>query len=127
MTPNTELSLENHNIIIKENKEFKAKYPLLNFERIIINSCNYISVPLMEYCYLQGVNIYSFSRNGKLRLKLESLYSLSSYIRENQFIQYLDESCCLYYSKAFIQGKISNQIDLFAEYRNNHLNQLNIN
>lgn len=125
-TEHINLSLENSNIVLMHDKKLVAKLPLNNFEKIIIIECANATIPLLVYCSEHKIQISFLSRNGTFQFMVEPPLSGNVLLREKQHIAHSNQNACLDYSRAFIAGKILNQIRLIKDYKKNHALSLDV-
>lgn len=120
-TPYLSLSLENENIVIKD----IAKFPLKNFDRIIVIECANATIPLLSYCSEHHIDVVFLNSKGEFKFSINQSVFGSVYVKAAQFEAFKDQNICLEYSRKIVSAKIINQIRLIEASLQNHPYSLN--
>lgn len=62
--PDVHLGAKGDNIVIRENGELKARFPLLNLENIVVFNYNGVSASLMHKCLERKIGLHFLSETG---------------------------------------------------------------
>lgn len=107
-TPNSYLTKEGENIIIKIEGEEKFRIPAHNLENILCFGYSGASPALMAHCAAKGIGLAFFSPHGKFLARVNGPVSGNVLLRKEQYRQADDQKACTRLAKNFILGKVAN-------------------
>lgn len=107
--PDVYLVLNGENIIIREDNNIIARYPLHNLEGIVCFSNLGISPALMEKCVSQNISICFLTPTGRFRARVIGETRGNVLLRKKQYRIADNEMESLKISRNFILGKVYNE------------------
>lgn len=116
------LSLENNNVIVTHQKEVVNRIPMHTLESIVIFNRKGISIPLMEACARNGVQIFLLSYTGQMNAVITGHLNGNVALRKAQYCLSLDEQASISLAGTLVQGKLANMVSLLCRYSRNHSN-----
>lgn len=102
------LALENENVVVWQDEERKAQYPLVMLEGIISFSYKGASPALMGECAKRGISLCFMTQNGRFLARVVGENNGNVLLRKQQyrFSDREDHSCLI--ARNFIFGKVYN-------------------
>lgn len=115
------LGKKSERLIVKEKDKVVMEVPFHDLEQVTIDTAGVsLSTDVIKECTEHGIQINFLSSQGKPYAKLSSPNLTATVItRREQILAYLDQRG-IQLSKAFIEGKVKNQVNTlkyFAKYR----------
>lgn len=107
-TPNSYLTKEGENIIIKIDGEEKFRIPAHNLENILCFGYSGASPALMAHCASNGIGLAFFSPHGRFLARVNGPVSGNVLLRKEQYRQADDQEACTRLAKNFLMGKVAN-------------------
>lgn len=114
--PDVYLGLNGENVVVREEDNIIARYPLHNIEGIISFSNLGMSPQLMQKCLSQNVSICFLTPTGRFRARVIGETRGNVLLRKKQYQIAEQEEECLKIACNFIIGKIYNQKWLLERY-----------
>lgn len=100
---------DHETVVVKNENKVILQVPIHHLIGIVcLGSAIYVSPELMRYCNETQVAISFISEYGKFQGRVEGIKNGNVLLRREQFRKADLESCCLEFSKRFVQGKIAN-------------------
>ena len=108
LTPESYLSLDGENVVVKQGEEETARFPLHVLEGILSFTYAGASPALIGACASRGIDLCFFSPNGKFLARIVGEERGNVLLRREQLrIADSDERSC-FFAKNFILGKVYN-------------------
>lgn len=107
-TPDSYLTKEGENIIIKIDNEVKFRIPAHNLENILCFGYAGASPALMAHCAAHGIGLAFFSPHGKFLARVNGPVNGNVLLRRTQYRQSDDPVASAQFAKNFILGKVAN-------------------
>lgn len=107
-TPETYLSLDGENIVIKKEEEKSTRVPLHNIENIICFTWQGASPALMGACAERNIGLTFLTPNGRFQARVTGRVRGNVLLRKKQFQTSEKETESLSIAISFMLGKISN-------------------
>lgn len=120
------LGREGQTVVIRNDKEKLAQFPIHNFEDIVCFNYTGASPSLVELCSEFNVNITYLKPNGKFIGKYYSRKKGNVLLRREQFRIAEDSNRSLEYARLFIYGKGYNSIKVIDRGMRDHSSQMNL-
>lgn len=120
MKPNRYLSLDGENIVISEDGEKIARFPLHNFDSIVTFGYPGVSPALMGACARKGIDISFMSRTGKMLARVTGQTTGNVTLRREQYRIADYEDTCIKIARSMIIGKIYNEKWVLERTRRDH-------
>lgn len=98
-------------LILKKGKILQ-NVPETHIKQIILCGNINLTTPTIAFCLDKKIEVVFLSQGGKFRGRLNGDGSRSVQVRRKQYEMALDENFCLEQAKAFVSGKIQNQISM---------------
>lgn len=114
--PDVYLALNGENIVVRENDNIIARYPLHNLEGVVSFSNLGISPQLMEKCISQNISICFLTPTGRFRARVIGETRGNVLLRKKQYRIADKKDECLGIACNFILGKIYNEKWLIERY-----------
>jgi len=112
---------ESERIVVKEKKRKIFEAPFFQVKQIVISSKGIaISSDLVRECAKEGIPINFLSTDGDLRARMVSSSMLGTAVIRQEQLKAKEDRRGVELAKAFVRGKIRNQINLlkyYAKYR----------
>lgn len=108
VNPNTYLSLDGENIVVKQEDEIKTRVPLHNLESIITFGYSGVSPGLMGACAKRDIALTFVTMNGRFLASVVGEQTGSVYLRKKQFLVSENEAQCTQIAKNMLIGKFYN-------------------
>lgn len=124
--PDVYMGLDGENIVIREESNVIARYPLHNLEGVVSFSNLGISPALMEKCIDKNVSICFLTPTGRFRARVIGQTKGNVLLRKRQFRMADHEEKCLEISRNFILGKVYNEKWQLERYIRQYPMRLNI-
>ena len=109
-TQGSNVSRRSGQIIIGKGKEILQNVPETHVKQIILVGNINVTTPVVSFCLEKHIEVVYLSQGGKFRGRLNGDSSRSVEVRRKQYDRALDRNFCLRQAKAFVSGKINNQI-----------------
>jgi CRISPR-associated protein, Cas1 family len=106
--PESYLSRDGENLIVKVNDEVKFRVPIFNLESVICFNHMGASPSAMQLCMESGVSLNFMSSQGKFIARVNGRTSGNVLLRRKQYKLADDREACLRFSKLFVASKIHN-------------------
>lgn len=106
--PDSYLSLDGHNIVIKREQEKVGRVPLHNLEAIVTFGYTGASPGLMGYCADQNISLVFLTASGRFRARVIGESRGNVVLRKEQYRISDDEARSATIARNFIIGKIYN-------------------
>lgn len=119
-TPDSYLTSEGNNVIIKVKNEVVGRLPLQNFEAIVTFGYSGASPSLMQKCLGQGISITFLSVTGRLKGRVVGEPTGNIYLRKTQFFSSEDDEASLRIAKNMIIGKVYNHRWIIERFIRDH-------
>lgn len=107
-TPDSCLSLDGENVVIKRDNAEVGRLPLHNLESILMFGYAGASPALMGACVKQNIDLCFLNPNGKFLARIVGESYGNVLLRKTQFRNSDSQSDCLRISKSMITGKLYN-------------------
>lgn len=107
-TPNTYLSLDGENVVIKKEENVAMRLPLHNLENIVCFGYNGASPALMGACAERGIGLCFLSLHGRFWGRVSGKVSGNVLLRKKQYLLSEDEAQSVKLGCSFLTGKIYN-------------------
>lgn len=114
--PDVYIGAKGDNIVIRENDDLKARFPLLNLENIVIFNYNGVSPSLMQKCLERGIGIHFLSATGFYLGSVHGYPNGNVLLRKQQVLNSAQEEFCLKFARVTIFAKIFNQKNIISRY-----------
>lgn len=114
--PDIYLGLNGENIVVRENDNIIARYPLHNLEGIVSFSNLGVSPQLMEKCVSQNISICFLTPTGRFRARVIGETRGNVLLRKKQYRMADHKDECLGIACNFILGKVYNEKWLLERY-----------
>lgn len=124
--PDVYMGLDGENIVIREESNVIARYPLHNLEGVVSFSNLGISPALMGKCVDMNVSICFLTLTGRFRARVIGQTKGNVLLRKRQFRVADNEENCLEISRNFILGKVYNEKWQLERYIRQYPMRLNI-
>jgi CRISPR-associated protein Cas1 len=108
INPNTYLTLDGENIVVKQEDKLKTRVPLHNLESIITFGYSGVSPALMGACAKRDIALTFVTMNGRFLASVVGEQTGSVYLRKKQFIVSEDERKSAQIAKNMLIGKFYN-------------------
>lgn len=108
LTPDTYLSLDSENLVIRMQDETERRLPLHNLEGVVAFGSRGASPALLGKCAEYGISVSFLSRSGKFLFRSVGGVSGNVFLRREQYRQADDMECSLKLARNFIVGKLFN-------------------
>lgn len=105
--------------LICKSKDILQNVPETHVRQIVLVGNINLTTPTISFCLENKVEVVFLSQGGRFRGRLNSDASCSVELRRQQYERALDKNFCLRQAKAFIAGKIKNQIALVRQQSKN--------
>ncbi len=119
-SPDSYLSLDGENVVLKNNEDVVGRVPLHNIDRIISFGYRGASPALMGKCVHDGIEIIFLSMSGKFLARVEGTISGNVLLRKQQFSMTYHEGERLKIARNMIAGKIYNSRQLLLRMARDH-------
>ena len=96
--------------VVQKGKEILQNVPETHVKQMILVGNINLSTPAISFCLENQIEVVFLTQGGKFRGRLNGEASRSVEIRRKQYDRVLDQDFCLRQAKAFISGKVQNQI-----------------
>lgn len=106
--PDTYLSLDGENVVVKQEEQLLARFPLHNFEAICTFGYAGVSPKLMGTCAERGIALTFMTRNGRFLARVIGEDRGNVVLRKEQYRRSDDEQASALLARNFIIGKIYN-------------------
>lgn len=107
-TPETYLSLDGENIVIKKDEHISTRLPLHNLENIVCFNWQGASPALMGACAERGIGLAFLSPNGRFLGRVSGKIRGNVLLRKKQYRVSEEETECVPIAASFVIGKIYN-------------------
>ncbi|MDO4649019.1 MAG: type I-C CRISPR-associated endonuclease Cas1c [Eubacteriales bacterium] len=107
-SPESYLSLDGENVVLKQNDEIVGRVPLHNIDRIVSFGYRGVSPALMGKCVKDQIELVFLNMSGKFLARVEGSISGNVLLRKRQFEISENESQSIDIVKNMIAGKIYN-------------------
>ena len=124
--PEVYMGLDGENIVIREESNVIARYPLHNLEGVVSFSNLGMSPALMKKCVDKNVSICFLTATGRFRARVIGETKGNVLLRKRQFRMADQEEKCLEISRNFILGKVYNEKWQLERYIRQYPMRLNI-
>jgi CRISPR-associated protein Cas1 len=101
--------------IVFKKKDVLQNVPETLVKQIILVGNINLTTPTVSFCLEKQIEVVFLSQGGRFRGRLNGDASRSVEIRRRQYEKALDKNFCLAQAKAFVRGKIQNQIALVRQ------------
>lgn len=124
-SPDSYLSRDGENVVVREEDKEKFRIPIHNLESIICFNHSDASPSLMGLCAEKGIALSFLSPNGYLYARIVGEYNGNVLLRRKQYrvADSLTDSCL--YAKNFIIGKVYNSRSVLQRALRDHENDEN--
>lgn len=107
-TPDTYLSLDGENIVIKKDEHTSTRLPLHNLENIVCFNWQGASPALMGACAERGIGLAFLSPNGRFLGRVSGKIRGNVLLRKKQYRISEEETHCVPIASSFLIGKVYN-------------------
>lgn len=107
-TPDTYLSLDGENIVIKKDEHTSTRLPLHNLENIVCFNWQGASPALMGACAERGIGLAFLSPNGRFLGRVSGKIHGNVLLRKKQYRLSEEETHCVPIASSFLIGKVYN-------------------
>lgn len=107
-TPETYLSLDGENVVIKKDEHTSTRLPLHNLENIVCFNWQGASPALMGACAERNIGLTFLAPSGRFQGRVTGRVKGNVLLRKKQFEWSEKEALCLPIAQSFLLGKISN-------------------
>ena len=107
-TPETYLSLDGENIVIKKDEHTSTRLPLHNLENIVCFNWQGASPALMGACAERGIGLAFLSPNGRFLGRVSGKIHGNVLLRKKQYRLSEEENHCVPIASSFLIGKVYN-------------------
>lgn len=120
LSEETYLSLENENVVVKNDDKILGRVPLLNLENILYFGYKGVSPSLMGECARRKIGLCFLSRHGRFLARVCGMNPGNVLLRKKQYLlsESYEDSCNL--AKNFIVGKIFNSRTVIERMKRDH-------
>ena len=120
LTPTTYISLENDNVVVKEDSQIKGRFPLHTLESILYFGYRGASTALLGECAKRNINLCFFTPTGRFLAKTYGKTHGNVLLRKQQYRMSDDdkESCSI--ARNFVLGKIFNARSVLERAKRDH-------
>ena len=98
--------------VVSSQKKILQNVPQTLVKQVVLVGNVNLTTPAISFCLENRIEVVFLSQGGRFRGRLNGDTSRSVELRRRQYQRVSDDSFCLRQAKAFIRGKISNQIAL---------------
>lgn len=106
--PDTYLSLDGENVVVKQEEQVLARFPLHNFEAICTFGYAGVSPKLMGTCAERGIALTFMTRNGRFLARVIGEDRGNVVLRKEQYRRSDDEKASALLARNFMIGKLYN-------------------
>ena len=106
---NRYLSLKNENVVVHEEEQIIAQFPLISLEGIVSFSYQGASPALMGACAKRGISLVFMSPNGRFLCRVSGIDQGNVLLRRQQCRVAEDDAQCARIARNMIIGKIYNE------------------
>ncbi len=99
-------------IVVRKGEQILQNIPETHVKQIILVGNINLSTPTISFCLEKDIEVVFLSQGGKFKGRLNGDTSRSVEVRRKQYDRILDKDFCLRQAKAFVSGKVKNQIAL---------------
>lgn len=124
--PDVYVGIKGDNIVIRENDELRARFPLLNLESIVVFNRNGVSAPLMHMCLERNIGIHFLSDTGYYLGSVCGYPNGNVLLRKQQVLNTVDTQFCTRVAQATIFAKLYNQKNIVDRYLRQYPLRLNV-
>ena len=96
--------------LVRKNGKILQNIPQTHIQQIILCGSINITTPAITFCLDKKIEVVFLSQGGKFRGRLNGDGAKTVAVRRKQYERALDEEFCLQQAKAFVGGKLNNQI-----------------
>lgn len=125
--PDVYIGLKGENIIIREDGDLIARFPLLNLESIVVFNHNGVSAPLMHACLEQNIGIHFLSETGYYLGSVCGYPNGNVLLRKQQVLNTINPQFCLHMAQVTIFAKLYNQKNIIERYLRQYPLRLDVN
>lgn len=115
--PDVYIAVESENILLRQDGDTLARFPLLNLESIISFADPGMSPAALGKCCERGIGVTFLSRHGHYRATVNGAPAGNVLLRKKQVLASEDPAACLTLSRLFIFGKLYNQRWILERYK----------
>lgn len=119
-TPDSYLSSDGNNVVVKIKNNVVGRLPLQNFEAIVTFGYSGVSPSLMQKCLEQDISISFLSRTGRLKGRVVGEPTGNVYLRKTQFFNSENDAASLLIAKNMIIGKVYNHRWIIERFIRDH-------
>ena len=106
--PDTYLSLDGENVVVKQEEQVLARFPLHNFEAICTFGYAGVSPKLMGTCAERGITLTFMTRNGRFLARVIGEDRGNVVLRKEQYRRSDDEKASTLLARNFMIGNLYN-------------------
>lgn len=107
--------------VVCKKSDVLQNVPETHIRQIVLVGNINLTTPAVSYCLENQIEVVFLSQGGRFRGRLNGDSSRSIQLRQMQYERALDKEFCLIQAKAFVRGKIQNQI-AFVRQQNKNAN-----
>ncbi|CCE23843.1 MULTISPECIES: type I-C CRISPR-associated endonuclease Cas1c [Methylotuvimicrobium] len=122
-TQNSWLHKDNENLVLKVDKELKARVPIHKLQGLVCFGQVSISPYLMAHCAENGITITYLNQFGKFLARVEGPVSGNVLLRRTQHLTGADTAKSVAIARTMLTGKLYNQRSVLRRYLRDYGNQ----
>ncbi|MBE0434403.1 MAG: type I-C CRISPR-associated endonuclease Cas1 [Methylomicrobium sp.] len=122
-TQNSWLHKDNENLVLKVDKELKARVPIHKLQGLVCFGQVSISPYLMAHCAENGITITYLNQFGKFLARVEGPVSGNVLLRRTQHLTGSDTAKSVAIARTMLTGKLYNQRSVLRRYLRDYRNQ----
>ncbi len=120
LTPETYLSLQNENILVKVGGEEKVRVPAISIDSIYCFGNTTVSTPLIGFCGQHGIALCFFSDYGKFYGRIQGPVQGNVYLRRLQYAAMEDPIQQFRLAQNIVLGKLASEKTFLQRLRREH-------
>ncbi len=122
-TQNSWLHKDNENLVLKVDKELKARVPIHKLQGLVCFGQVSISPYLMAHCAENGITITYLNQFGKFLARVEGPVSGNVLLRRTQHLTGADTAKSVAIARTMLTGKLYNQRSVLRRYLRDYGNE----
>lgn len=123
-TQNSWLHKDNENLVLKVDKELKARVPIHKLQGLVCFGQVSISPYLMAHCAENGITITYLNQFGKFLARVEGPVSGNVLLRRTQHLTGADTTKSVAIARTMLTGKLYNQRSVLRRYLRDYGNEV---
>lgn len=123
-TQNSWLHKDNENLVLKVDKELKARVPIHKLQGLVCFGQVSISPYLMAHCAENGITITYLNQFGKFLARVEGPVSGNVLLRRTQHLTGADTAMSVEIARTMLTGKLYNQRSVLRRYLRDYGNEV---